>query len=118
MSRAGAVTLLNQTVTTTVNGAAFGVGLGVEKAALTLTGSAFGGTTPSFTVKVQHSFDTGTSWLDLVTFTAMTANGSQTLFASEDAGTVVIGPTFRAIVSAASGTTPTALLVVTATVKD
>jgi len=118
MSRIGAITLLNQTVTTTVNGTTSPIGTGVEKAALTLTGSAFGGTTPSFTVAVQHSFDGGTNWLALATFTAMTANGSQTVFVSEDAGTVVIGTSLRAIVSAASGTTPTALLVVTATVKD
>ncbi len=118
MSRIGAITLLNQTVTTTVNGATFPAGTGVEKCALTLTGSAFGGTTPSFTVVVQHSFDAGVSWLTLATFTAMTANGSQTLFVSEDSGTIVIGTSFRANVSAASGTTPTALLVVTATVKD
>jgi len=118
MSRIGALQLLNQTVAGVVNGAAVTVGTGVEKAAITLTGSAFGGVTPSFTVKVQHSFDNGTSWIDLVTMTAMTANGSETKFVSEDAGTVVIGTSFRAIVSAASGSTPTALLVVTATVKD
>lgn len=35
-----------------------------------------GGTTPSITVKVQHSPD-GTTWTDLVTFSAKTAIGSQ-----------------------------------------
>lgn len=109
---------MNQVVTATVTGTTYSVGGWAHKAAVTLTGTAYGGTTPSFTMLVEHSFDGGASWLTLVTMTAMTANGFETKFAMEDAATAVIGPTMRARVSAASGTTPTANLKVVVTLKD
>jgi hypothetical protein len=109
---------MNQVVTTTVSGTTYSIGGWAHKAAVTLTGTAYGGTTHSFTVLVEHSFDGGASWLTLVTMTAMTANGFETKFATEDAGTIVLGNSMRARVSASSGTTPTANLKVVLTIKD
>lgn len=36
-----------------------------------------GGTTPGITVKIQHSGDSGSTWVDLITFAAATTIGSQ-----------------------------------------
>jgi hypothetical protein len=71
------------------------------------TVASIGGTTPSFTGIVQGSFD-GTNWFDLVTHTALTANGVDMKVVSEIQGTtvVVIPPMIRSRV-VVSGTTPT-----------
>jgi hypothetical protein len=64
------------------------------------------GTTPTNTVKVQHSVD-GTTWVDLGTFTAITAAGSQQL-----TGTGTVNRYVRAI-HTIGGTTPSFTFAVT-----
>lgn len=64
------------------------------------------GTTPSFTFKVQDSID-GVVWNDLMTFTALTAAGSQTLNYAEvrAASAQAFGDQLRASYTV-TGTTP------------
>lgn len=64
------------------------------------------GTTPSATFKVQDSID-GIVWNDLITFTALTAVGSQTVNYAEVRGTTAqaFGDSLRAAYTV-TGTTP------------
>lgn len=66
--------------------------------------SAVSGTTPNATIKIQHSVD-NSAWSDLITFTAVTAVTSQRVELS--AGTTV-NRYVRGIISAFTGTTPSA----------
>jgi hypothetical protein len=72
------ITLLaSQTITATGNGAASpeslrdNLPLSIQLKVGTVTG-----TTPNMVVKVQDSVDGGTTWFDLVTFTAVTASNA------------------------------------------
>lgn len=64
------------------------------------------GTTPNATFKVQDTID-GIVWNDLITFTALTAAGSQTMSYAEVRGTTAqaFGDTLRAAYTI-TGTTP------------
>lgn len=68
--------------------------------------TAVSGTTPSDTVNVQHSVD-GTTWVDLGTFTAVTAVGSQQI-----TGTGTVNRYVR-VVDTITGTTPSITRAVT-----
>jgi hypothetical protein len=69
-----------------------------------LNATILGGiSSPSFTMKVQHSTD-NSSWADLVTFAAVTASGAQRIAVA--AGTTV-NRYVRGIISAVAGSTPT-----------
>lgn len=97
-----------QTITASGSGSAF-TGFGFfSKFKATLVGSAIGGTTPSFTFKIQDSIDGGTTWNDVITFTAMTANGSESKsYAEVEAATAqVVGDLVRAVWTV-TGTSPT-----------
>jgi hypothetical protein len=93
-------------ITATGTSAAF---TGFGKADLlraTISCPTVSGTTPSGTFKVQDSID-GVVWNDLISFTALTAAGSQTLNYAEVRGTTAqaFGDSLRAAYTV-TGTTP------------
>jgi hypothetical protein len=72
----------------------------------TVNCTAMSGTTPSYTFKVQDSID-GVIWNDLISFTALTTTGSQTLNYAEvrAASAQAFGDSLRASYTV-TGTTP------------
>lgn len=99
-----------QTVTATTQGTPVGGFAGKKRLQSVVVAASVGGTTPSFTVTLQGSYD-GTNWFTVATHTALTANGNNTAQVSEEQGTTVsvIPPLLRSSV-VVSGTTPTAVL--------
>lgn len=57
-------------------------------------------------VKIQHSPDGGTTWVDLVTFTALTADGSEV---KDIAATSKVFPLIRGVITTAAGVTAGAI---------
>lgn len=97
------------TLTATANGAAIGGFGAFKRMKATLKVGTVTGTTPSLTGKVQGSVDGGTTWQDLITFTALTATGAADTkdYATVDAASAqVIPDLLRFSVSALTGTTP------------
>lgn len=82
---------------------------GYDECLVFVTAAAMGGTTPSFTPTLQSSPD-GVTWYDHTAGSAMTANGSQVIKATN------IGPNVR-VNYTVSGTTPTAQLTTTIACK-
>lgn len=80
--------------------------------------SARSGTNPTLDVILQHSPD-GTNWFDLVTFTQLTAAGSEYKVVSEEQGTTVqvIGDRLRAKYTL-GGTNPSFTFSVVVTAQD
>jgi hypothetical protein len=68
---------LSQTITATGNGTGVDVGAATICRGLVVTASAVGGTTPSITINFQTSPD-NSSWTTQASYTAITANGTQT----------------------------------------
>ena len=108
------VTLHNGVVTATGNGATHEIPRGVDEMTTQVAATGVTGTTPSFTVIVEGSFD-GTNWYDLTTHTALTAAGDDQKHVSESQGATVVSipPLIRSRWTV-SGTTPSATLDITA----
>jgi hypothetical protein len=101
------------TVTATGASAAAEIPRGTNEITLQSVVAAIGGTTPSYTVRLEGSFD-GTNWFDVVTLAAQTANGDLQGHVSENQGTTVVSiPNIVRAAWTVSGTTPTATLTVT-----
>lgn len=89
-----------------------------EKIGAAVVCSARSGTNPTLDVIVQHSPD-GTNWFDLITFTQLTAAGSEFKAISEEQGTTVqaIGDRLRAKYTL-GGTNPSFTFSVLLTAQD
>jgi hypothetical protein len=101
-----------QVITATTQTAAKEIGLGKTRLTTTSKIASIGGTTPSYTVVVEGSYN-GTDWVAINSHTAQTANGYSKIEASESQGTTAISipPLLRANITV-SGTTPTAAVTV------